>query len=532
MSKSIPKNINFARHTGYCIGMVVLYILFKTASVQSQVAESKNLYESRKLQIEFLLQQSPKDSLTLTEFLLEANYFAQEGNYQIALELLDLALENTELGNDQGDTVNTTFDELINPLKFELRNEKQPANNWDITSEIGTDYSRNEYELTFLESDSLILEELNNPYFSVRLSKSRSFQNKWFNFYNYSRIDADLFQTSFALALESMDYEQNWRLEGRTNWFWFLDQEQGTFCENEAHLNWNKLLRSSNRFYIQTNLRSKVYFPDTETYHSLFDGDVRAALRHNFQILHWLDFSVRPSQFIEFSSDGLVYSQVQSQMEYHNRADFNKYFIARASHYYRDFKSSAITTDYKNQYHSFRPNLDFEWPFIAPFGIAGQADWDLRWYNIPDITYSNFNYRRINLMTKFYFDVYNSLGIGYIREQEDHSTDNSTEAPSVDLEDFNSDGISVSLDILQLKGIMISLGYSFVLRTYPNAGDQDILTIYTNRKIHNLQAFGFVPFSQNWQLQYFISYDNDRDRDRENNDNMSTLFNVSLQYRF
>jgi hypothetical protein len=135
-------------------------------------------------------------------------------------------------------------------------------------------------------------------------------------------------------------------------------------------------------------------------------------------------------------------------------------------------------------------------------------------------------------MIKFYFDIYNSIGIGYIREEENHHTSSPDDAASVDLEDFDADGVGLSLEILQLNGMMISLGYSYLLRTYPKGGEQDILSIYTNRKIHSIQAFGYLPVFQKWMLQFFISYDNDRDRNRENNDNLSTLFNVSLQYHF
>jgi hypothetical protein len=532
MSKSFTTNLDFSWPKDLLVVIVILAILIQFNLAPADDPESKDLYESRKLQIEFLVQQTSPDSILLSDILMEADYFAQEGEYQIALDLLDAAIQNTELTVSNPDSVNLTFSDLIDPLKFDFDDERQSTSYWDISTEFGTDYSRNEYELSFLESDSLVLEELNNPYFSLRLARSRSYQNKWLNFYNHNRIDKDLIQTSFALALESIDYEQNWRIEGRTNWFWFLEQNQGTFWENEARLNWNKLLNSQNRFYVQTNLRSKIYFPDNETYHNLFDGDVHLALRHNYKVLHWLDISVRPSQYVEFSREGLVYSQVQSQIEYYNRTDYNQYFIARFKHYFRDFSSSTITEDYKNQYHSLRPAVDFEWPVIFPFGLSGQTDWDFRKYKTPDLTYSNFDYRRINLMMKFYFDVYNSIGIGYIHEQENHSAANDSEASSVDLEDFYSHGFSFSLDILQLRGLMISLGYSYVLRTYPSAGDQDILSIYSNRKIHNMQAFGYFPLFRQWQLQFFISYDNDRDRSRENNDNLSTLFNVSLQYHF
>jgi hypothetical protein len=128
--------------------------------------------------------------------------------------------------------------------------------------------------------------------------------------------------------------------------------------------------------------------------------------------------------------------------------------------------------------------------------------------------------------------VYNAVGVGFLCETENHTSDNSSETAAVELEDFYAQGISLSLEILHINGLMISLNYGYLLRTYPNAGVNDILGIYSNRRIHSLQLFGFLPLSRRWQFQFFANYDSDKDRDHENNDNLNTLFNASFLYQF
>jgi hypothetical protein len=59
----------------------------------AQTEDPKDLYESRKLQLEFLLQESHKDTQATAVILEEAEYFAREGDFQIAMDLLDMALE-------------------------------------------------------------------------------------------------------------------------------------------------------------------------------------------------------------------------------------------------------------------------------------------------------------------------------------------------------------------------------------------------------------------------------------------------------
>jgi hypothetical protein len=157
---------------------------------------------------------------------------------------------------------------------------------------------------------------------------------------------------------------------------------------------------------------------------------------------------------------------------------------------------------------------------------------DLRSYQNPDLTYSNYNYRILNAQLKYYFNVYNAIGVGYLHEEENHSSEDPAESAAVDLEDFYAQGISLSLEILHIKGFMISLNYGYLLRTFPDGGDDDILGIYSDRRIHSLQLFGLIPFSRHWQFQFFANYDNDQDRHHENNDNLNTLFNASFLYQF
>jgi hypothetical protein len=490
------------------------------------------MFESRKIQTEFLLEKSVLTDSLPYYYLKEAEFFAQQQEYQIATDLLDQAIEYLTSTPDTLFLKESEFTDLIEPLTEGPALKSVTPDSWQVTTEVGTDYSRTEYELSFLESDSLILEQINNPFLALRFSRNHSTGQKWLNFYNYTRVDREIFQTSFYMAMESMGYKRNWRIEGHTNWFWLLEDSSGTFWENEIRFLWNTLLTSRNRIYFQTNLRSKLYLPSSETYRNIFDSEIYLALRHHFQILHWLELSVRPRRYSESQTEGTYYTQINTQLEYNNRLDFNKYLIGRINHYFRDFRNSIVDDDYSNQYQSIRPSLEAEYPVLFPFGIEARIEGDLRSYQNPDLTYSDYTYKILNAQLKYYFNVYNAVGLGYLYEVETHSSDNASESSAVELENFDAQGISLSLEILHAKGLMISLNYGYLLRTFPNAGGDDILGIYSNRRIHSLQLFGFIPLSRRWQFQFYANYDNDQDREKENNDNLNTLFNVSFLYQF
>ena len=520
----------FAFYLSHFAFMILLYFLISPALAQDN--DLKSIYESRKIQAEFLVQMSEETDSLLYYYVREAEYFAQQDEYQIATDLLDQAINYLSSTADTLSSGDINFLDLIKPLTAGPAVKSQSPGNWQITTEVGTDYSRNEYELSFLESDSLILEQINNPFLALRISRNHSSGQKWLNFYNYTRVDREIFQTSFYMAMESMGYKKNWRIEGHTNWFWLLEENSGTFWENGIRLFWNYLLTSRNRFYFQANLRSKLYLPSSETYRNIFDSDLYFAFRHSFQILHWLELSVRPRRYTESQTDGTHYSQINTQLEYNNRLDFNQYLMGRINHYYRDFRNSILDDEYSNQYQSIRPSLEAEYPVLFPFGVEARMEGDLRLYQNPDLTYSDYTYKILNVQLKYYFNVYNAVGVGYLYEVETHSSDNPSESAAVELEDFHAQGISLSFEILHIKGLMISLNYGYLLRTFPNAGIDDILGIYSNRRIHSLQLFGFIPLSSRWQFQFFTNYDNDKDRDHENNDNLNTLFNASFLYQF
>ncbi|UCF64205.1 MAG: hypothetical protein JSW33_16860 [bacterium] len=498
----------------------------------TQNSDLKTAYESRKVQLDFLIETVQLTDSLIYYYVNEAEYFARQEEYQIATDLLNEAIDFLSMKPDTADVSELDFLDLITPWAKNLSISDQPRNPWQFTAEMGTDFSRNEYELSFLESDSLILEQLNNPFLAMRISKSYSRAQNWLNFYNFTRIDQDLLQTSFYLAMESMEYKKNWRIEGRTDWFWLLQENSGTFWENELRLYWNYLLTSRNRLYLQSNLRSKIYFPSNETFRNIYDGELYIAIRHHFRTLHWLELSVRPRRYLENQSEGSHYTQLNAQFAYNNRLDYNRYLIGRFNYYLRDFRNSFYTDNYTNQYQSLRPSLEAEWPVIEPFGLEGRFELDKRSYQNPDLTYSDYLYTYFNLQLKYYFNVYTAFGIGYLLETEDHLPDDSSESPVINLEDSRSRGISVSMDILQMKGLMISLNYGYLLRTFPNAGTEDILGIYSNRRIHSLQLFGFCPLNRHRQFQFYANYDNDQDRDHDNNDNLNTLFNISLLYQF
>ncbi len=499
---------------------------------KSSEMKNKEIFDSRKMQLEFLTQQNPPADSLFYHLLKEAQYFAEHDDFTTALEFLDMAIqtfnENILLTKPlySNDSIST------NPLNIPPAHLKSINKAWDITLEAGTDYSRQEYELTFIESDSVILEELHNPYAAIRLSKSGNINNKNTQIFGYLRGDNSLFQSSVSASLESMNFRNNWRIEGQSDIFWFTKESGGRFWNNEIRGFLTNHINQKNRIFIYSKIRYKKYFPSTINYSDIFHADINFSWRYNFHILSWMELVFRPSIYRENQVQGYNYTQYQTQFNLDHRVDYHKYIYINTILYLRKFQSKQISEEYHNQFYTLQPIVDAEHPIIYPFGIQMRIHSEGRRYKEPDINYSNFIYTSIGTQLKYYLGTFKSIGCGYIYENEKHSSNISSDKAIIEQENFNAKGFIISFELLSFKGLMISVSYQYILRNYPNAGADDFFGSYSNRLIQNIQGFGYIPINEHWQFQFFANYDNDRDRDRDSNDNFNTIFNLGFVYKF
>lgn len=492
----------------------------------------KQLYEIRIMQLEFQIRQRPPSDSLVWALQKEAWYFARRQDWQTALELLNQTLnlfEEPLPENPASSSHQFSYSHDANQADFSGTGFPE---GWQWSLEIGSDYSRQEYEMSFIESDSVVLEQFNNPYTAVRLFKIGKAGKRSYQVHSSLRGERELIQSGVSGALESMGWGNRWRLELQSDLFWQHQQSRGNFWENQFQGSWNVPLNTANHFSLYSLLRHKIHFPSDSSFGRILTADITAALRHYLQMMSWIEFSIRPSFYDENQILGLRYSQIATAAEVNLRTDFNRYFLLEAAHAYRSFRSRQPGEDDINQFQALRPLLEAETPFLQPFGVAVRAEGEWRWYQRPNVTHSNFNGGAFQGMLKFYFGDYNALGAGYAYEFETHRTDQESEDSLVEQENFVATGLVVSADIMQLTGLLISFTYRLTFRTYPNAGANDLLGFYSNRRIHSLQALVSVPISSRWQFQLFANYDNDRDRDREANDNFSTIFNAGFIYKF
>jgi hypothetical protein len=491
----------------------------------------KEIYESRKIQLEFLLQDSLETDSLIFYMIREAEYFNDVEEYSFAIEILDQVISTiNDPKNPFEDNLNiTTCTDSTNVLINTLTTN---PNIWNWSVEVGSDYSKQEYELNYIESDSVVIEELNNPYIALRSAHIYHFNKYSSQIIGYFRLDQELFLPSISATIENTDFLNQWRVEMQSNIYFQFDQKIGNFWENQLRGYLNHTINNQNRFYINSQIRYKYHFSSDTLYGDIFFGDVNMAYRYYVKFLSWIELNLRPSIYNETRSLGLKYLQSHIGVDFNHRAEYNKFIQFRLNIYLRDFINKQLTNDYSNKYLSFIPTLEFEFPIFSPIGIESRLNYESRQYQKPDLTYSNFNLGSLNLLLKYYISTFNSIGVGYIYEIEVHSSPSSEDNILVKQENYNASGMIISLDILGTGGLMLNFGYQYTLRNYPNTIDNEFISFYNNRRVQVIYGIGYIPISPRWQIQFLVNYDNDQDRDREMNDQSYTIFNLSLLYKF
>jgi hypothetical protein len=522
------------------IVLSVIYVVFVLSECIWCQVDPKNLnslntrelFESRLLQLEFLSEKINFASDSLAVYLREEiNYFTESEEWETALALIDQLItyyqEQNQIFENPPD-----FGQSDSFINAEIPQLYTSPERLQWTLETGTDYSRQEFEMSFIETDSVIIEELNNPFFAFRVSKSGYLNKKNYQVFQYLRSDEDLLQTTTSFSLESTDYKNYWRIESLSDFFWQYQQDKGNFWENQIIGILNKSFSNQDRIYIYSQLRYKIYFNPDSSFGQLFATETSGSFRHFFELMSWFEISARSTLYNENQHLGLHYGQIHSKSEISVRSDYNRLFLVQANHYYRSFRSRLTDGDYRNSYNQFQPIMEGEIPIFTPFGISGRAELQIRRYSQPDVSRSNFNFSSLEGRLKFYLDESTSIGLGYIYETENHRSTIDSEKTLVEQENFFARGLSFSADILRENGLLLTLLYQFTLRDYPNAESSDLLGYFSNRKIHSLTGICYIPISLHWQFQLLANYDNDRDRDREANDNFSTIFNIGFAYKF
>lgn len=526
----------------------LLLILGTVVYAQKNNSEKTNfdfesLYQTAQLQFNILV----PDTTNLDDFLVQlwhdARASADSSQFKTAYEIMETLIEMTA---DEPEEPALAADpvEENSPEK----SEKRPSVYlWNLQIETGLDYSRQEFEMSFIDSDSTIKEQLQNPFVSLYFNQKFNFSKMPLSLTHRFRLDNEFANYSFGgiLTKESASLINKFELESEA--FWDQKNNQGFFLDNDLRYFIGNSSNLNNRWYLDARVRYK-WFPSGDSSNSnIFSATTDLQFEHYFGLFNYLSFTVSPEYYQENRQLGQNYKQIRLEMGYNYRRRSHRQLEAGVKLDFRNFKNIVNDQEYQNQYVAINPEISGEWAWLNWLGNQFKVYYQKQNYQdandiTPDLEQVGFEW-----IQKFYFSELNSFGVGYFAEKNLNSTDlnNTTlrtrDVPSVktdlpstfiEQQNYNSRGLVLTFDWLKLSGLFFNIEYRIKWDNYPNSANSPFLPYYSDRITHSVSGFGWLPIANDWQIQFFINYDNDHNRKIENSDNRNTILNLSLVYQF
>lgn len=502
-----------------------------TAAIEQMLYEIK----FQRLQQRFLDDDSELTKLSAAretlDLILTARALADSGDFLLAGMLLDEANagwtpdEEPDSGSDP-----------ISPAPVGANS----TSSWKRQVLLGSDFWQHRYDFAWGLQDSMISEGQGNPCLGLRLN------------YETGRVK----QQFFAAALEgkvSRDYLSGYMTaRGQQRFKQTLFEihnhlEFSTFRDKSSPRFWEENLQGSvglpfgRSFRIQTTQRLsfRAYPEQTDFYTSFFESETQLA--NNLQINPFTHLTLK--YYYRIRNHAIIPEKdyhenyFGANWQYGSGIDKSIYLIL----HYRDRRhrtqvDSLYTRDYSHGY----VNLESVWPLTNCLALGARLGLDWRCYGNPDAIIPDF--RELELEPALIYTWIDGvrLKIGYLHRNRVHTSsagaisDPDQSQADAALENYFSHGIVLGLDILTLKGLLLSLVNSYEVRRFPNSVTRDIsdFSLYSDRNLNNLLLFFTWPISPQFELNCIANLDHDNDRKEEKNDSKSTLFSLELLYRF
>lgn len=496
------------------------------------------LFENARIQLETTLAlQADPDSL-LFYLMSDADTLAAGGDWRGAREILNAAfdLAGFATADAGGEPAAADF-----PMSSDASSADdlffgtfKPLPNFQV--ETGVDYSLQEFETSFIESDSVLTDELQNPYVALAYFQPLSWGRENVSLTHRLRFDNQYWYYNFYGTLERRSGARLRRLEFDGSYFRGQNVPESDFLDNRLVFYLGDAAAGKHRWYLNLQSRYKWYLAGDSLSGDIFSAGMSAHYEYAFDFnrsfyLHW-----SPGIYRENRSPGTRYLQNRLSGYYRVLEGFHRFLEAGIETIYQRYEPSApdpsAASTEGDRYFTLQPRLRMEWALTPGLGIDADLQWERKNDALANAIYPSYDRWYGEAVPKWLKDDLTSLGLGGFWEQQAHRTAEESDLAWAQQADFRAYGLVLKGEYLNLKGSMINAEYRLSWRSYPNAEASWFDTLYSNRFIHSISIFGWIPLARRWQFQLFVNYDNDQDRDRAFNDSRNTFLNAGLIYKW
>ena len=478
------------------------------------------------------------------ELIKEAEAFANEGDYETGLLLLDSASAIAKSSTSKAPSFAESSETQLLPVR------NKPAGRWSWKPGVvtGVDFWRQEFELGFSGDASSFYESSWNPFFGLRMRGSyegpslRSFET-----YVLGKVSRDYYSGEatvrglfgslqrshflFDNRFEVTDYRKALSLrylENRTN------------LQAGVELARNFVFLSGNELRIRNYANQSVLYPNY--FQNLTYGGFQYTSGLSTRLTGQYGYGIRKHS--RYPEDDFREHRIEASV-YQSTA-VNSSISFQSIWRDRKYVHGNVDTSYQNSFQEEYFRADFRFGLSRNVSFDLQGDFTLRQHATASLYTPDFVDVRANprFLLRLIGDL--QLGLGYLFTLRVYKQDiirTTTPVLTADAaasqqylgyEDYFSHGASVSLELFRLGSFMLSLTDQFELRTYPNSPTNAIdgFGLYTDRAINSILMFLSWQIVPQMDLSLMVNFDDDRGRKVQNSDARNSLFSLDLGYSF
>lgn len=497
---------------------ILFFILIILDYMWAQNTTDQENYELLLLEVQ-LLKSYNTLSPSGTALIDSAQNYAHEGDYELALIYL----------GEVRKTFNSSRADEMQNAPFQTEDQKLSFFMYS-----GVDYNRQEFELGFDKSDSLLVDELSKPF--IRFDANYLI-NSSFSAMNQFKYDREYLLNEFYLSTSQTFMNSGLDVKAGHIFNYNQDYPELGYSEIYMDLKINSLKKNSDWYWSFKNVaRLKNYKEASETLPDFFRNSSYLYLLYNIGFFRTIqfDYNLNYNESLKYQNNDFI--EQDAGIGYQdNMGDKLKYFIA-SRYRYSDFnylvsdQSGDSSFSNISRTVSFNPWLEYHFSDFLNLKIDYNVDFKSflkKTEQDPDYTYS-----LINPSFTVIFSNFISWNIGYIYENKRHNLDNLTEKQYAADSDYQSNGFNAGLDYSNLSEMYFSLNFEYTRRRYPNIVAEESISIFSNRNIFSVLFFAQMPLSSRLSVNAIVSYDNDKDIDRDFNDMISSFYTLEFAYTF
>jgi|GEM_PF-2271024 len=454
-------------------------------------------------------------------FIDSAKVSANRGDYDLAIIWLETALDGI-INFDKSGSDHSSYS--FKPLSLKK---------YELVIKSGVDFNHHEFEFGFIQSDSVLIDEVQKPFFGF----------DWRYFFKGDYINGLASQTDFRMDKENitgrLQMASYWNKKNYSGYgmIGMVYNKNNTYPdlgykEANSRLFFNYGIHRQWSFNLSNDFRYKLYENPSRGIPDFIRDVLRLMLifntedSWNAQVFYTADLNsskkYKSNDF--FEQEGGIRLGHRLARYMHNQVSFshrnNNFTYILQDSIIRN-QSLTYLGDYQaliSPMKTWQMRLNYEGIYKL-YAKKSEQDADYFFQDFQSVLRKALNARI-------------SVEAGYRYTSKGHLDFAGSNAIYIKEQNYFGHGLIAGADFSFTNNFFLTMNASYTWRRYPDNQRTNILSFYSNRDILTLFALGQIPLLDNLKLNIFLTYDNDKDLDNDRNDTRSAIFSCEFQYAF